>query len=78
MPTACLIQIVPPGEPPDEDRDLGPLEPGSAALLPAVLAADYLTRIERAGFDPFDPRIGRGRVRRLFRLWRAAARGNLG
>lgn len=48
-----------------------------AALLPGVLADFYLRRIERFGFDPFDPRAGGGDLARLFRLWRAA-RGRFG
>lgn len=31
-----------------------------AALLPAVVADAALTRLERAAFDPFDPRVTRG------------------
>lgn len=43
------------------------------ALLPGVLASSYLSRIERAGFDPFDLRIEGGGLRRQVRLWLAAA-----
>lgn len=49
-----------------------------AALLPGVLAASYLARIERAGFDPLHPRIEGGRLGRQLRLWRAARRGDFG
>lgn len=45
------------------------------ALLPGVLASSYLSRIERAEFDPFDLPGEGGGFRRQLRLWAAATRG---
>ena len=43
-----------------------------AALLPAVVADAALNRLERAGFDPFDPRVARsGALLPLAIAWRA-------
>jgi len=43
-----------------------------AALLPAVIAEAALNRLERAGFDPFDPRAARsGGLLPLALAWRA-------
>ena len=47
----------------------------SPALLPGVLASSYLSRIERADFDPFNFRGESGGFRRQLRLWVAATRG---
>jgi len=47
----------------------------SPALLPGVLASSYLSRIERADFDPFNLRSDGGGFRRQLRLWVAATRG---
>lgn len=46
-----------------------------AALLPAVMADDYLKRLARAGYDPFDPRVARGQFGRQIKLAFSAARG---
>ena len=46
-------------------------------LLPGVLASSYLSRIERADFDPFDLGIEGGGLRRQVRLWLAAAGGKI-
>lgn len=35
-----------------------------APLLPAVMIEDYLQRLERAQFDPFEARLDRGQLRR--------------
>jgi phytoene synthase len=45
------------------------------ALLPALSAEDFLNRLERAGFDPFDARVERGRAARQVKLAFSAARG---
>lgn len=45
------------------------------ALLPARLADGYLTVLERAAFDPFDPRVQLDLPNRALRLWWAAWRG---
>ena len=42
--------------------------------LQAVLAEYWLDRLERAGFDPFDPRVAAPDPWRAYRLWRAALR----
>ncbi len=47
--------------------------PGRAVWLQGVLAESYLSRIERAGFNPFAKEIETGRLRRQLRLWLAAA-----
>lgn len=57
-----------------ENRNLVPRR-ALPAMLPAVLADIYLTRLERAGFDPFSKRIerlGPGGLVRLF--WKGAVR----
>ncbi len=46
-----------------------------AALFPAILADGYLGNLERAGHDPFDPGLERGRLGRQLRLAISAARG---
>jgi NADH dehydrogenase [ubiquinone] 1 alpha subcomplex assembly factor 6 len=48
--------------------------PGRAVWLQGVVAESYLSRIERAGFNPFAKGIEAGRLRRQLRLWLAAAR----
>ena len=45
------------------------------ALLSATLADGYLARLARAGHDPFDARLERGRLARQLRLAIVAARG---
>jgi phytoene synthase len=47
------------------------------ALLPAVLAESYLSRLGRAGFDPFRPGLEKGSIARQLRLWLAARRGKI-
>lgn len=39
------------------------------ALLPALLAEDYLRRIIRADYNPLLPEIEKGRAKRAFSLW---------
>lgn len=53
-------------------RALAPEVPIAArpALLPAALAELYLTRLRRAGNDPFAPGLDVGVPLRLWRLWR--------
>ena len=45
------------------------------ALLLARLADGYLARLERAAFDPFDPRVQLELPNRALRLWWSAWRG---
>ena len=45
------------------------------AFLPAALVPLYLSRMERAGYDPFRTRIEVPQWRRQWALWRAARRG---
>ncbi|MBI4185186.1 MAG: squalene/phytoene synthase family protein [Proteobacteria bacterium] len=46
-----------------------------AAVLPATLAEGYARRLERARFDPFDPRVNAGRAGRQLILALRAALG---
>ncbi len=46
-----------------------------AALLPAVIAARYLARVERAGYDPFAPELAIPDTLQSWRLFAAALRG---
>ena len=46
-----------------------------SALLPAVLADGWLTKLRKAGFDPFDPTLQRTAPLRPLRLWVQAWRG---
>lgn len=48
---------------------------GIAALLPAVLAENWLKRLEAAHYDMFDPRLAAPDPWRGLRLWRAARAG---
>jgi phytoene synthase len=45
------------------------------AFLPAALVPLYLSRMERASYDPFRTRIEAPQWRRQWALWRAARRG---
>ena len=60
-----------------EARRLAPDVPRRAlpALLPAILADEYLKRLSRAGFDPFDERVQAAPVGGLVRLAFNAYRG---
>jgi len=48
---------------------------GIAALLPAVLAENWLKRLEAAQYDVFDPRLAAPDPWRSLRLWLAARAG---
>lgn len=50
-------------------------KPAIPVLLPAVLAEDYIGRLERAGFDPLRADFAAGAVRRQLRLFWAAMTG---
>ncbi|ESR23557.1 phytoene/squalene synthase family protein [Lutibaculum baratangense] len=45
------------------------------ALLPLALVTPYLDRFERAGCDPFSPKVDLPQWRRQWTLWRSARRG---
>lgn len=64
------------GEHLQEARRLAPSSRGAApVLLHGSLAALYLRRLERAGYDPFDPRVGLAPPSRMPRLAWLAWRG---
>ena len=58
-------------------RELRAAVPKTAVpvMLPAVIAEDYLRRLDRAGFDPLRADFAAGAVRRQLRLFRAALTG---
>lgn len=47
-----------------------------SAMLLAVSAEDYLKRIRKAKYNPFDPNVEKGRAIRAFKLWWARFRGH--
>ncbi|KAJ1667477.1 hypothetical protein IW140_004901 [Coemansia sp. RSA 1813] len=50
-------------------------KPALPALLAAVPVKEWLERLERANFDPFDKRLQRRSLRVLWRLWVASRKG---